>query len=125
MTGAPSLAEIVALEAEVWDALRTGDSGADERLLADDFLGVYPTGFAGKHDHSGQLDEGPTIESFTIDSPRLVVITDDDVLLAYDGAYRRPGGELERMYVSSLWSRRDGVWRNVFSQDTPPGQAVP
>jgi len=122
---APTLDEIVALETAVWVALRDGDAGADERLLSDDFLGVYPTGFAGKGDHSGQLDEGPTVASFTIDAPVLKVITPDDVLLAYDAGYRRPEGPEEHMYVSSLWSRRDGVWRNVFSQDTPPGEAVP
>ncbi len=124
-TVAPTLAEILRLETEVWAALRDGDSTADERLLADDFLGVYPTGFAGKQEHSGQLEAGPTIEWFSIDTPVLKVITADDVLLAYDAGYRRPGGADERMYVSSLWSRRDGVWRNVFSQDTPPGAEVP
>ena len=123
--GAPDLDEIVALETAVWVALRDGDPSADERLLADDFLGVYPTGMAGKSEHSGQLDDGPTIESFSIDSPVLKIITPDDVLLAYDAAYRRPGGTTERMFVSSLWSRRDGAWLNVFSQDTPPGDAVP
>jgi hypothetical protein len=27
--------------------------------------------------------------------------------------------EVQSMYVSSLWCRRDGAWLNVFSQDTP------
>lgn len=123
--GPPTLDEVVALETAVWVALRDGDASADERLLAEDFLGVYPTGFADKSEHSGQLDDGPTVQSFSIDSPVLRVITVNDVLLAYDAGYRRPGGPPEAMYVSSLWSRRDGVWRNVFSQDTPPGEAVP
>ncbi len=43
------------LEAKVWDALRRGDAEADLRLLADDFLGVYPTGFADRWAHAGQL----------------------------------------------------------------------
>ena len=127
---APELDEILALETAVWQALCDGDAAADEALLADDFLGVYPTGIAVRDDHSGQLDDGATVVDFRLESPRLKVITDDDVLLVYDAAYRRPGGPdermpEERMFVSSLWSRRDGVWRNVFSQDTPPGPAVP
>ena len=121
----PTIDEIVALETAVWVALRDGDVATDDQMLSDDFLGVYPTGFAGKADHTGQLHDGPTIESFTLDAPVLKVITADDVLLAYDAGYRRPGGPQERMYVSSLWSRRDGEWRNVFSQDTPPGPALP
>ena len=120
----PELDEILALETAVWSALQDGDASADARLLADDFLGVYPTGFADGGDHAGQLDNGPTVEAFRIESPRLKVLTDDHVLLAYDAAYRRPSGVEERMYVSSLWSRRNGAWVNVFSQDTPPDEVA-
>lgn len=124
MTG-PKLQEIVALETAVWEALRNGDPSADERLLAPDFLGVYPTGLAGLSDHAGQLDDGPTVVEFSIDSPVLKVLTDDDVVLVYEARYRRPDGPAECMYVSSIWCRRAGEWRNVFSQDTPPGPPVP
>ena len=122
---APELDEILALETAVWTALLTDDAVADQQLLADDFLGVYPTGFADGADHAGQLDDGPTVVAFRIESPRLKVLADDHVVLAYDAAYRRPGGGEERLYVSSIWSRRNGRWVNVFSQDTPPGAAVP
>jgi hypothetical protein len=121
----PELDEIIALETAVWTALRDGDAAADARLLAHDFLGVYPTGFAGVDDHAGQLDSGATVASFRIDEPHLKVLTDDHVLLAYEATYQRPDCPEERMYVSSIWSRRDGDWINVFSQDTPPGPPVP
>ena len=121
----PNLDEIVMLETAVWTALRDGDAKADARLLADDFLGVYPTGFGGVGDHAGQLDSGPTVAAFHIESPRLKVLTDDHVILVYRATYERPGGPEEQMYVSSIWSRRNGEWTNVFSQDTPPGPSVP
>lgn len=121
-----SLATALELEHAVWEALRTGDTAADERLLADDFLGVYPTGFAGRDDHAGQLDNGPTIESYRIDRPAVRVITGDDLLLSYMATYNRTAdAAAEVMYVSSLWQRRSGQWRNTFSQDTTPGDAVP
>ncbi len=122
---APDIDEILALETAVWQALSDGDVAADAALLANDFLGVYPTGFADAGEHAGQLDHGPTVAEFRIESPILKVLADDHVVLAYDAAYRRPDGPEERMYVSSIWSRRDGRWVNVFSQDTPPGDAVP
>ena len=122
---APEIDEILALETAVWEALRDGDGAADAALLADDFLGVYPTGFAGAEDHAGQLEHGATVAEFGIDTPMLKVLSDDHVVLTYDATYRRPVGPEEKMYVSSIWSRRDGRWVNVFSQDTPPGDAVP
>lgn len=115
------LQEIVALETEVWQALVDGDAAADERLLSDDFVGVYPAGFSGREDHVGQLAAGPTVASFELSEARILVISDEVAMLSYRAAYERVGssGEEESMYVSSLWCRRDGRWLNVFSQDTP------
>lgn len=115
-----NLAELITLETSVWEAICTGDAGADEALLATDFLGVYPTGFAGRDDHTGQLRNGPTVAEYELLEPRQIGISEDHALLAYRAEYRRPGGtSTESMYVSSLWSKHDGRWINVFSQDTP------
>lgn len=114
--------ELIALESSVWEALRRGDSTADNELLAADFLGVYPTGFADRADHVEQLVDGPTVLEFAIHDAQMLEVSTSHVLLAYRAEYRRPGNKeaaLEEMYVSSLWSNRDGSWVNVFSQDTP------
>jgi hypothetical protein len=112
---------LVRLETEVWQALVDGDAEADARLLADDFVGVYPTGFAGRDDHAGQLAGGATVEWFELSEERMIVVSDDALLLTYRAVYVRVGetAHAETMYVSSLWCRRDGRWVNVFSQDTP------
>ena len=114
-------ATAVALEHErqVWEALVNGDRVADERLLAADFLGVYPTGFAGRDEHVAQFASEPTVATYEIVSPRCVPISDDAVLIAYDARFTRPGRSPERMFVSSIWTRRDDRWVNTFSQDTP------
>lgn len=116
----------LALEREVWDALVRGDVAVDRAALADHFLGVYPTGFAGAHEHVAQLAGGPTVADYLLTDARTLVVADGHVMLAYLATYRRPGSEdREQMYVSSLWSRLDGNWKNVFSQDTPVGEPVP
>ncbi len=122
------LAELIALETSVWEALRRGDATADADHLAPDFLGVYPTGFADRDDHTGQLDDGPTVSDYAILDARSMSLTADHALLAYRAEYRRPGAEqMEEMFVSSVWSKRNGTWTNVFSQDTPrdPTAEVP
>ena len=106
-----------------------GDPAADAALLADDFVGVYPTGFAGRADHTGQLAAGPTVAEYAISDAQLVSAGPDAALLVYGATFRRAGqpgnDEAEAMYVSSLWCRRDGRWLNTFSQDTPAGGPVP
>jgi hypothetical protein len=113
----------IELETKVWDALRRGDAEADSQLLAEDFLGVYSSGFANRSDHAGQLANGPTVAEFELRDARLMLLTDRDALLSYRADWRRfstgERGPEEAMYVSSLWSQREGRWVNVFSQDSP------
>ncbi len=121
--GNMDLNAVIELETKVWDALRRGDAAEDTRLLAEDFLGVYPSGFADRSDHAGQLANGPTVADFELHEARLMVLSENDVLLSYRAEWHRftegKRGVGESMYVSSLWSRRSGQWVNVFSQDSP------
>ena len=117
---APALSEILNLEKQVWMALVEGNASADRALLSADFLGVYPTGFANRDDHVGQFADAPTMAEFELSDARLRVLTPDIVLLSYKADYLRPGATThEAMLISSLWERRDDVWVNSFSQDTP------
>ncbi len=117
---APALSEILNLEKQVWMALVEGNAIADRALLSADFLGVYPTGFANRDDHVGQFADAPTMAEFELSDARLRVLTPDIVLLSYKADYLRPGATTrEAMLISSLWERRNDVWVNSFSQDTP------
>jgi len=118
----PDLPEVLDLERQVWEALVRGDSSADSKLLHESFLGVYPSGFAGRDEHVEQLSAGPSVDAFEIHDARLVVLKPDTVLLAYLAVFRRPGTPVaepsQRMYVSSVWQHFPKGWLNVFSQDT-------
>lgn len=119
---------VVALETAVWQALVDGDATADARLLAEEFVGVTPTGVFGRAAHIGQLSDGPTVSWFALREPRMLPVSDDAVLLVYRAEFERigPATVVESMFVSSLWSRRNDRWVNTFSQDTPhTGRSVP
>jgi hypothetical protein len=112
--------EIRAAERAVWEALRTGDAGADAALLAEDFLGSYPDGFAGRAEHAGQLSSGPSIAHWSMSEEHVRPLGPGHVLYAYRADFTRHGAaESEAMLVSSIWARRGAGWVNVFSQDTP------
>jgi hypothetical protein len=115
--------DFLQLERKVWDALVEGDAEADIELLAEDFLGVYPTGFAVRSDHVEQLADGPSVSAYQLSEPRKLDISDRAVILSYRAEFQRASGagegRLEVMYVSSLWCQRDDRWINTFSQDTP------
>ena len=111
------------LEIEVWNALATGDAEADIRLLADNFFGVYGSGFSEKNDHTNQLRNGPTVAHFNLSEARIQVLSEEVVLLSYRADWVRYENTLESdkesMYVTSIWRNLDGAWKNIFSQDTP------
>ena len=115
--------QFLQLENEIWKALATGDAIADKRLLTDDFLGVYGSGFAGKNDHIGQLRDGPTVAHFDLSEARIQVLSKEVVLLSYRSDFVRSRNMsedgTESMYVTSIWRRIDTAWKNIFSQDTP------
>ncbi|MEM8930624.1 MAG: DUF4440 domain-containing protein [Acidobacteriota bacterium] len=117
----------VQLERQIWDALVAGDAAADARLLADDFLCVHAEGFAGKADHVGQLKAGPVVADYSLSEARLLILAPDVVLLAYRVDWRPLDNDRSRtMTISSIWSRSEGAWRNVFSQDSmAPLEGVP
>ncbi|MFV1463950.1 MULTISPECIES: DUF4440 domain-containing protein [unclassified Phaeobacter] len=119
----PLLEQLLAAETAVWTALQRGDVAADRAALHPQFLGVYPSGFAGRDDHCEQLANGPTVAWFKLEQARVLSLAPDCALLAYRATYARPdqtGGDAEAaaMYVSSIWQRVDAVWINIFSQDT-------
>ena len=117
-----STEQFLELESEVWTALVTGDSEADGRLLADEFLGVYGSGFSRREDHVNQLQNGPTVASFDLSQGRIQVLAEDVVLLSYRAEWTptSPAGEGEKIreFITSIWRRSDEGWRNIFSQDT-------
>jgi hypothetical protein len=114
---------ITAYERKVWDALVAGDRDADAALLSAHFLGVYPDGFAGKPDHCGQLDHGPTVHSYELQETQLMPLGPDHVLLSYRANFRRSATSgQDIMYVSSIWQRDGQKWINIFSQDTPQAE---
>ena len=112
----------VALERRAWQALTDGNSHADAKMLDAQFLGIYASGFASREDHAAQLAHGPIVASYSIHEPRLLPLAPDVVMLSYRASFSRPGGAnagmVHIMYISSIWRHRDGVWLNVFSQDT-------
>ena len=114
------LGDLLAHEERVWQALCDGDAAADSALLAEDFLGVYPDGFATRADHAAQLERGPSIIRFTLSEARALRLGAQHGLLSYRARFLRPGRPAEEeMYVTSVWEQRGAGWINLFSQDTP------
>jgi hypothetical protein len=111
----------LALERKVWEALKAGDIACDRALLADDFLGVYDSGFGTKHEHVAQLHSGPVVADYSTEQARLKRLTPTLGLLSYKATWHDHHGASRAFFITSIWAERDGKWVNIFSQDTSAG----
>lgn len=115
-----TLDRMLSLEHGVWQALMRGDPAADLAALAEDFVGVYPSGLSDRAGHVDQLRDGPSIQFYEITAPRIVHLGAQRALLIYHARYQRTGRSTrDAMFVTSLWEWQNGAWQNRFSQDTP------
>lgn len=112
----------ISLETKVWDALVNGDIETEKQLIADDFLGIYETGFSDKDEYLSQLEDGPSIEWYKISNSRIILEGATSAALTYQADFissiNRESKIKETMYVTSIWSLRNGKWVNTLSQDT-------
>jgi hypothetical protein len=109
-------------EKAVWDAIKSKNKSADSGLLADDFVGLYDTGFAAKSDHVSQMDDKYAIERYDLQDTKVLRLSSTMALLLYKATCKGTGAWEQYCsrpdYVSSLWVEREGHWVNLFSQDT-------
>jgi hypothetical protein len=123
-TRAPSaslVGVIVAKEREGLDALKVGDLAAFSKLTADDAVFVDSQGVASKAEVMKNV-AGFRLEDYTIEDVRLVPLSSTSGLIAYKITEKGNSHGREffsKAYVSALWTKRDGQWVCVFSQETP------
>ncbi|GLP87597.1 nuclear transport factor 2 family protein [Tritonibacter mobilis] len=105
MTSLPAdhlLQDLTSCERQVWDALVQGDAVADAALLCESFLGVYGTGFAGKADHTGQLEHGPTVQTYELSQLTARALGPEYAVLSYHARFQRWRSPHRRRHVRQL-----------------------
>jgi hypothetical protein len=118
----PPDAFFIAKEKEDWEALKHKDKTAANRLLADDFVGMYDFGFFNKSEWIKQLDDQYTVDDYTIENPRVLHPSANTALLLYTSTCKGTGTWAEDCShpsrASDLYVERNGQWLALFSQDT-------
>ena len=116
--------ELMALERQSWEYLKTRDRAAMRRFLPDDALQIYSDGT--RYYKSGVIDYMPNyrLDTYEIEPTYgLRMISPDAAMLIYRvtsrGAARfeRPG--TTKVLATSLYVRRNGKWWAVLYQETP------
>ena len=105
-----------------WEALKNKDKKAYGELLADDYQGVEVDG-KGERTKIRALNELPTsnVANYTLWGLSVVPVGPEAALITYEVTMQFPPKaaiRLSRVYISELWMKRAGQWKEVHYQET-------
>jgi uncharacterized protein DUF4440 len=110
--------ELLELEEEFWRA--AGSRERYEANVAPDAVHVFPGWGVTELDRVLMaVEEVEPWETFAIEDPRVVVLSDDSAALVYTARGQRAGREPYVAAMMSVYRRRDGSWELVLHQQTP------
>ncbi|HTV66612.1 MAG TPA: nuclear transport factor 2 family protein [Bryocella sp.] len=118
-----SLAEM--FEAKVraeWDALKNKDKKAYGELLADDYEGVEVDG-RGERNRTQSINdlEDQYTFNYTLERLKVMPLGPDAALVIYEVTMQYPPKaqlHYSRVYISELWVKRAGQWKELHYQET-------
>jgi len=119
-TSSPLLDEIVAMERQGLDSLKSGNLAIFASLTADDAVFIDPHGPASKAEVMKNVAEF-RLQDYSIEDVKLVRLSERSGLIAYKLAEKGSSHGREftaKVFVSSIWAERDGKWMCLFSQET-------
>ena len=107
-------------------SVATGDASVVKRILAEDFIGVHPSG---RQYRKAEMVEG------TAKAPEVFVSnTVNDVIVRFYGnmavaqgseSWRKKNGDVGRFVWTDTWLKRNGRWQIVAAEDlTAPEEAA-
>jgi hypothetical protein len=105
-----------------WEALKNKDNKAYGNLLADDYQGVEVDG-RGERTKLQALNElaDGNVFNYTIWGLKLIPLGPDAAFVIYESTMQFPSKSqvrYSRVYISELWVRRGGEWKELHYQET-------
>jgi uncharacterized protein (TIGR02246 family) len=112
---------LLTLKDQALDATKRGDGDFYRGYLADDAVAVVPAGVFGKDAIVGAMSApAGRFSSSSVTDTRVTVLGPDTGLVTYVATFPDPsGGPDTRVFVTTVYLRRDGAWKGVLYQQTP------
>jgi hypothetical protein len=115
--------QIVALEKQIWEAIKKKDWAALSSFLTENLRQVSDTGLAEKSEVIKELKANYTLMDYTLQEVRVVELSREAALITYkaveNASHKGQGWKSQAAYHSSIWVQRDGQWQTVLHQVTP------
>ncbi len=122
-TSAKSLKDIFNSKAKAeWEALKKKDKRAYGELLADDYEGVEIDGQGERNKIQAVNEvERANVYGYTLFGLKVIPLGSDAAFVIYEVTMEFPPKaqvRYSRVYVSELWTKRSGQWKEFHYQET-------
>ncbi len=105
-----------------WEALKNKDKKAYGDLLADDYQGVEVDGRGERTKLQALAELADTnVVNYTLWGFKVISLGPDAALVIYESTIQFPpksAVRYSRVYISELWMKRAGQWKEVHYQET-------
>ncbi len=107
---------------EVWEAYKSRNTAAMKALSGEDYVSFTQAGPSNLQQDIATIDK-LTIESYTLDDPKVSKATKDVAILRYkcDLKGSMDGKPFSPVYATEVWVNRGGKWQIVSYTETPVG----
>jgi hypothetical protein len=105
-----------------WEALKNKDKKSYADLLADDYQGVEVDG-KGERNKTQAVNEliQQNVANYSLWGFKLIPLEPNAAMVIYESTIQFPPQaqiRLSRVYISELWVKREGQWKEVHYQET-------
>ncbi len=111
---------IIGKSRATWEAYKSRNIAAMKALTAEDYVAYALTGPSNLQQDIATIDK-LTIESYSIDDPKVSMATKDVAILRYKcdlkGSF--DGKPFKPVYATEVWVKRGGKWQIVSYTETP------
>ena len=105
---------------ETWEAYKSKNIAAIKALTAEDYVSYTQAGPSNLQQDIATIEK-LTIESYTLDDPKVSMATKDVAILRYKcdlkGSF--DGKPFSPVYATEVWVNRGGKWQIVSYSETP------
>jgi len=119
-------AQVIALEKQSWEAIKTKDVKFLDALLTDDAIAVSGDGVANKAQWlKSTFADGCALKSYSTQDFKVVMFDKNTAMVTYKATQDSAcNGKQDpaNIWLSSLYVKRGGKWLNSFFQITPINQ---
>jgi hypothetical protein len=103
-----------------WEAYKSRNTAAIKTLTAKEYVSYTQAGPSNLQQDIDTIDK-LTIESYSIDEPKVTWVTKDVAILRYKcnlkGSYE--GKQFGPVFATEVWVNRGGKWQIISYQETP------